>query len=180
LLATAITLLVGAACRHAKPEPSASPAVPSDAPPPVASAPSATDPAQDAPRASDSSPGAAAEAERRAHARALLEQVVYFDFDRSDLDDVARNALDAKIGVLETDASYHLRIEGHADERGSDEYNLALGMRRANAVRRYLAYRGVSEGRLETVSLGEERPACTGSGEACLSRNRRAEFVVRP
>jgi len=120
------------------------------------------------------------DAERRARARAVLEKIVHFPFDRSELDDEARSLLDSKVEILQADASYQLRIEGHADERGSDEYNLALGMRRATAVQRYLVNRGVAPGRLETVSLGEERPTCAASNEACWSRNRRAEFRAQP
>lgn len=84
------------------------------------------------------------------------------------------------IEVLRGDPTYRLRIEGHADERGSDEYNLALAMRRAAAVQRYLANGGIESSRLEAVSLGEERPVCVEPAEGCWQRNRRAEFVIRP
>ncbi len=169
----ALTLLVFTfACRRA--------AAPAPAPAPVeqsaAPAPAPT-PANDAPPAPNNT---GAEDEARARARALLEQAVYFQFDRSELDASARETLDAKIGVLNTETTYQLRIEGHTDERGSDEYNMALAMRRATSVQRYLAGRGISVSRLEVVSLGEERPVCRDADESCWQRNRRAEFVVQP
>jgi peptidoglycan-associated lipoprotein len=134
-------------------------------------------PANDAPPAPATN--TSADDERRARARALLEQAVYFQFDRSELDAAAREALDAKVEILNAEASYQLRIEGHADERGSDEYNMALAMRRAASVQRYLAGRGIAASRLEVVSLGEERPVCREENEGCWQRNRRAEFVVQ-
>jgi peptidoglycan-associated lipoprotein len=72
-----------------------------------------------------------------------------------------------------------VQIEGHADDRGSEEYNMALAMRRALTVQRYLVALGISPQRFETVSFGEERPSCSAPNEACWSTNRRAEFVVR-
>jgi len=71
-----------------------------------------------------------------------------------------------------------IRISGHADERGSSEYNLALGQRRAAAAKRYLVERGVAESRVETTSFGEERPACTSADESCYAQNRRDEFEI--
>ena len=73
----------------------------------------------------------------------------------------------------------NITIEGNCDERGSREYNLALGQRRADSVRDYMNSRGVSVGRVDTVSFGEERPACRGSGEACWAQNRRGDIVTR-
>ena len=123
---------------------------------------------------------AAAEAAQRASdaMRATLTTGITFDFDRSDLRDDARAALDAKVPILMANSNVTIRIAGHADERGSSEYNLALGQRRAAAAKRYLVERGIAEGRIETTSFGEERPACTESNEGCWSQNRRDEFEM--
>jgi peptidoglycan-associated lipoprotein len=110
--------------------------------------------------------------------RAALVVPITFDFDRSDLRDDARAALDAKVPILLANANVTIRIGGHADERGSSEYNLALGQRRAAAAKRYLVERGVAEGRIETTSFGEERPVCSESNESCWSQNRRDEFEM--
>ena len=123
---------------------------------------------------------AAAEASRRDSEmlRSALTTVITFDFDRSDLRPDARAALDAKVPILMANSNVTVRISGHADERGSSEYNLALGQRRAAAAKRYLVERGVAEGRIETTSFGEERPVCTESNEGCWSQNRRDEFEI--
>ena len=117
-------------------------------------------------------------AEEARRVQALLEQTVFFDYDRADLRQDTRGALDAKVPVLRERSAVSLRIEGHADERGSTEYNLALGMRRAVTVKDYLAGFGVEASRLETVSYGEERPRSAGHTEAAWAQNRRAEFIV--
>lgn len=104
---------------------------------------------------------------------------VYFAFDRSALDAAARATLDGYAAWLNANRSTNVTIEGNCDERGSREYNLALGQRRADSVRDYLASRGVSAARIDTVSFGEERPACKGSGEACWAQNRRGDIVTR-
>ena len=103
---------------------------------------------------------------------------INFDFDRSELRDDAKASLDAKIPILMANSGVTIRISGHADERGSSEYNLALGQRRAAAAKRYLVERGVAEGRIETISQGEERPLCTESSENCWAQNRRDEFEI--
>jgi peptidoglycan-associated lipoprotein len=103
---------------------------------------------------------------------------INFDFDRSDLRDDAKAALDAKIPILMANSGVTIRISGHADERGSSEYNLALGTRRAAAAKRYLVERGIAEGRIETVTQGEERPICSESSENCWAQNRRDEFEI--
>ncbi len=103
---------------------------------------------------------------------------INFDFDRSDLRDDAKAALDAKIPILMANSGVTIRISGHADERGSSEYNLALGQRRAAVAKRYLVERGVAEGRIETISQGEERPICAESSENCWAQNRRDEFEI--
>ena len=104
-----------------------------------------------------------------------LDKVIYFDFDQAVLLPAARSLLLAHSERLRnSDAS--ARLEGHADERGSREYNMALGERRANAVRDFLVLQGVSRSNLEVISYGEERPLALGSGESSWSKNRRVEI----
>ena len=114
----------------------------------------------------------------RAAAEAALLAPVYFAYDLSDIDSEARARLEAKIPVLQGNVGVRVRIEGHTDERGSDEYNLALGQRRAVAAKRYLVDRGIADDRVEVTSMGEERPVCTESAEDCWRRNRRSEFTI--
>ena len=109
---------------------------------------------------------------------ALLLQTLYFDTDRSDLRPEAVQLLDRKVALFRANPRLEVQVEGHCDDRGPDEYNLALGNRRAAAVKRYLVEHGVAESRLTIVSYGEERPAVPGSNEDAWSRNRRAEFAV--
>ena len=101
--------------------------------------------------------------------------VFYFDFDSYTLKPEAQQALDAHIALLQTNDD-SVRLEGHTDERGSREYNMALGERRANAVRDYMVVNGIESYRIETVSYGEEQPQAYGSGEANWSQNRRVEL----
>jgi peptidoglycan-associated lipoprotein len=122
---------------------------------------------------------AAAAAARDAEAmRATITQVVNYDFDKADLRDDTRQALDAKIPILNANPALTIRIAGHADARGSGEYNLQLGQRRAAAARDYLTARGVAASRIELVSYGEERPLCQTMDESCWAQNRRAEFEI--
>jgi len=116
--------------------------------------------------------------EAAAKVRAVLSAPVYFGYDRSELDAEARAALDDKVQVLLADRALRIRVEGHTDDRGSDEYNLALGQRRATAVQRYLVQRQIAADRVDVTTLGEERPTCMKASEACWRTNRRAEFVV--
>jgi peptidoglycan-associated lipoprotein len=120
-------------------------------------------------------------AERSAEMRRImgvLEQIVFFDYDESTIRADAQESLASKVPLLRQYPSVRMRIEGHADERGSVEYNLALGMRRANAVREYLTGFGLDAARFETFSFGEDRPMAQGSNESAWSQNRRAEFRV--
>jgi peptidoglycan-associated lipoprotein len=110
--------------------------------------------------------------------RATLEDRISFDFDRSDLTPAAREKLTAKAEILRSMSNMNLRIEGHADERGSDEYNLALSNRRAISAMRFLVDQGISQSRLETVGYGEEKPLDSGENEAAWAKNRRDEFRV--
>ena len=107
-----------------------------------------------------------------------LLRVVYFDFDKYDLGDETRQALRTNAQVLNQNRDVGVLIEGHCDERGTNEYNMALAEKRASAVRQYLASLGISSGRLRIRSWGEERPADPASSEAAWAKNRRAEFKV--
>lgn len=104
-----------------------------------------------------------------------VDTVFYFEFDSSILTSEARSALTVHAEMLK-DEPRSIRLEGHADERGSREYNMALGERRANAVRDYLVLQGVNGDLIETVSYGEEQPAAFGSYESAWSQNRRVEL----
>lgn len=110
--------------------------------------------------------------------RATLGTTIYFDFDKSDLRDDARAALDAKLPILSANPDLTIRISGHTDERGSDEYNMALGQRRAAAAKQYLVDHGIDAGRIATISYGEERPVAQGHDESAWSQNRRDEFEI--
>ncbi len=114
----------------------------------------------------------------RDDARATLEAVVQFEYDESGITAAAERILRAKLPILQSSPGVRLRLEGHADERGSTEYNLALGSRRAETVRYFLSGFGISADRFTTTSFGEERPAVNRSDEAAWAQNRRVEFVV--
>jgi peptidoglycan-associated lipoprotein len=101
----------------------------------------------------------------------------YFDYDKADIRPDARAALSQTADFLKGHPSIKATIEGHCDERGSTEYNLALGDRRATAVKQYLVSLGVSADRLSTVSFGKEKPFCNESNESCWQQNRRGHFV---
>jgi len=111
-------------------------------------------------------------------ARSTLLAAVYFDYDASELRGDSRAALEAKLPIMERFGELRVRVAGHTDDRGSDEYNLALGQRRAASVKRFLTERGVDDARVEIVSFGKERPTCEEQAESCWSRNRRAEFEI--
>jgi peptidoglycan-associated lipoprotein len=110
--------------------------------------------------------------------RSTVTSVIGFEFNKADLRDDAKAALDAKIPILLANAGVNVRISGHADERGSTEYNLALGTERAAMAKRYLVERGVAASRIETTSFGEERPLCTEQTDPCWAQNRRDEFEI--
>jgi len=113
----------------------------------------------------------------QARQRALAQRVIYFDFDNADIRAEYRDVIAAHAQYLATSPTMKVRLEGHADERGSREYNIGLGERRAQAVRRALMLQGTGDGQLVTVSYGEERPAVTGSDEGAWAKNRRVELV---
>mgnify|MGYP001259013776 CR=1 FL=1 len=103
---------------------------------------------------------------------------VLFSVDQSDINEAGRDILLAQVDWLQVNSDYKIIIEGHADERGTREYNLALGARRANSAREFLVSRGIESSRIKTVSFGKERPAEICSNENCYTENRRAVSVV--
>ena len=131
---------------------------------------------------------AKAEAEARAKAEAqklLQDQInafesenIYFDYDKADLKPEAQSILAKKAQFLGSNSSYSVRIEGNCDERGTNEYNLALGERRADAAKKYLNSLGISADKITTLSYGEEKPVDSGHDETAWSKNRRDEFKL--
>lgn len=119
----------------------------------------------------------AAAAEERMRRSALATRVFYFDFDIAEFRQADRDVLNFHAQDLAADRSKQVRVEGHADERGTREYNLALGERRANSIMNYLIVNGASRNQIETVSYGEERPADRAESETAYQRNRRVEII---
>ncbi|MBA4156297.1 MAG: peptidoglycan-associated lipoprotein Pal [Gemmatimonadetes bacterium] len=119
-----------------------------------------------------------ASAAEAARVREMLTDLIYFEYDSEQLTAETQDRLREKAAILRANPGVRLRVEGHADERGSTEYNLALGQRRAESVRTFLGGYGISEDRFNTISYGKERPLVEGTGEAAWARNRRAEFAV--
>ena len=109
----------------------------------------------------------------------LAKRVVYFDFDKSDIKGEFRDVIQAHAEYLANNANVSITLEGHADERGTREYNIALGERRAIAVQKMLTLQGASASQVNVVSYGEERPAALGHDEDAWSLNRRAEFIYK-
>jgi peptidoglycan-associated lipoprotein len=105
---------------------------------------------------------------------------IFFDFDKYDIRPSDARVLDANAAWLKSNATHLVLIEGHCDERGTNEYNLALGERRAKATMNYLVSQGVQASRITIISYGEERPVCKEHNEACWAKNRRAHFLVKP
>jgi peptidoglycan-associated lipoprotein len=105
---------------------------------------------------------------------------VFFDFDKYDIRPGDAKTLDANASWLKSNPNHLMLIEGHCDERGTNEYNLALGERRAKSTMNYLVSQGVQANRITIISYGEERPQCTEHNEACWAKNRRAHFLVKP
>jgi peptidoglycan-associated lipoprotein len=175
----ALALFVVACGRN---EPPATPAPPPPPPPaPVAPPPPPPPPPPPAPQ-----PPPPAPTEAELFAQMTLEQLnaqqplenVRFTYDSAELSDAARASLQKNAAWMQRWTSTRVTVEGHADARGTSEYNLALGERRAASVRDYLASLGVDVARVNTVSLGEERPLCTEETEACYEQNRRGQFVI--
>jgi peptidoglycan-associated lipoprotein len=105
---------------------------------------------------------------------------IFFDFDKYDIRPADAKTLDANASWLKSNPNHLLLIEGHCDERGTNEYNLALGERRAKSTMNYLVSQGVQANRITIISYGEERPQCTEHTESCWAKNRRAHFLVKP
>ncbi len=164
------------------------------APPPAAPTPMAVDTAalrraredslraaQDAEarrRAAEEQARAAAAAEALERARSALTAPIHFEYDQSLIRDDDKSVLDQKVAFLRSNPDLRLRIEGNADERGSEEYNLALGMRRADAAKQYIVGFGIDASRLGTMSNGEDKPVDPGHDESAWSKNRRDDFVI--
>jgi len=180
-----LALVVGlgasvAACQHRVPAQAA--AAPAPRPPAAPTAP--PPPPRPAPRVNDVQPAPLSEAEL--FRRKSIDQLnaehplddAFFDYNENELRPDARTALAKDAQWLEKWPGTRISVDGHCDERGSAEYNLALGERRATAVRDYLVSLGVSSDRVVTKSLGKEAPFCTGEGESCWSQNRRGHFII--
>lgn len=121
---------------------------------------------------------AAALAAQEREARSTVEEMVFFDYDMAEITAAAEALLRSKLPILRNSPDLMIRMEGHADERGSNEYNVALGSRRAEAVRQWLSDSGISGDRFTTTSHGEDRPLVNRSDESAWARNRRVEFVI--
>ena len=178
LIIASALLLASVGCKKAAPETPADPPPPppTAAPPPP---PEVTPPP--APPTEDRTPqpldGEIVEANRHARQNGLIGDV-YFDFDKYDLKDAARAQLSKNASFLGERSEFRITIEGHCDERGTNDYNIALGDRRANSARDFLISAGIDGSRINTISYGEERPTCTQSDDSCWSNNRRAEFHI--
>jgi len=153
--------LILGACTHKQ---EATTTTPPPAPPPPA--------AQPAPVTSRILPGSAEDF------RVNVGDTVHFEFDQYNVQEGDKAILGRQAAWLAKYPAVRVTVEGHADERGTREYNLALGARRANAVKEYLVSQGVSTARVETVSYGKERPICTQSDEACWAQNRRGVTTI--
>jgi peptidoglycan-associated lipoprotein len=113
-----------------------------------------------------------------ASAKAAFAMPVYFDYDKADIRDDQKATLEAKIPVFQANPDMRIRVAGNTDSRGSDEYNMVLGQKRAAEVKRYLVARGIDAARIDVVSFGEERPAVAGETEDAWAKNRRDEFEI--
>src|SRR5438034_6235215 len=110
--------------------------------------------------------------------KTILATMIHFDYDKAIIRGGDAAVLDQKVAILQANPGLRIRISGHCDERGSDEYNLALGNRRATAAKQYVVSHGIDAGRIETVSYGEERPLAQGHDEESWAQNRRDEFEI--
>jgi len=117
--------------------------------------------------------------EKAAAIKVLTNEDVYFNYDSAALDPAAQEILKKKVAYLEKYSDLSITIEGHCDERGTNEYNLALGERRAESAKNFLVDIGLAASRFKTISFGEEKPVATGNDEEAWAKNRRAHFVVK-
>lgn len=180
-LVSAALLLTGCPKRPAMTAATAPPPVPPAAaapPAPAAPAPAPVAPAPVAPPTAAPTPPPAPAPPKEYRANDALKRI-HFAFDKADIrpDDV--KILDATVAYLKSNANQLVLIEGHCDERGTNEYNLALGERRAKAAMNYLVANGVAANRITTISYGEERPLCSEKNEGCWSRNRNDNFLTK-
>ena len=171
-LAAAGALVLAAGCRKKPPTTTetARPAAEAPAPDTRVAPPPASRPTSE-------TPDVLSEDLRELNQKGYLKDA-YFDYDKSDLRDDARSALATDAEWLKKFRSIQFLIEGHCDDRGTSEYNLALGDRRANATREYLASLGIDGSRIRVVSYGKERPFCMEGTESCWQENRRAHFLI--
>ncbi len=180
LFLSALVLLAIGACKKAEPEPPPPPPPPPPAaePPPPEPVPPPPEPPVVPEYVSPWSEDIV-EANEEVHEKGLLGDV-YFEFDKATLTDTTRSQLGKNADFLKSQdgEDFVIQIEGHCDERGTNDYNLALGDKRANSARDYLVSLGVSRDRLKLISYGEERPQCEDSNEDCWQLNRRAYFRV--
>ncbi len=163
------------ACRRETPAPPAPPPAQEDRGPDLDSLRAYEDSVR---RAEEARRQAEALERARANARSVLEQMVFFEYDESRITPEAEQVLRQKVDILRASPDVRLRLEGHTDERGSVEYNLALGNRRAESVREFFSQFGIPGDRFTTTSYGEERPLVNRSDEAAWAQNRRVEFVI--
>jgi len=151
------------------------PAAPTPAPPPPAPAPTPAPP----PPVATPAPPTPTPAPPADYQPNPALKAVYFDFDKSLIRPGDAKTLDASAAWLKANPNQLVRIEGNTDERGTAEYNLALGERRAKAAMSYLVSKGIAADRMTTVSFGKERPVCTEHNESCWARNRRDDFLTK-
>jgi len=149
------------------------------APPPRAQAPAPVQVIQKAPESAKISEEEMRTREKAAAMQTLMNEDVYFNYDSAALDPAAQETLKKKAVSLNKYSNISITIEGHCDERGTNEYNLALGERRAESAKKFLVDLGLAAPRFTTVSYGEEKPVGTGSNEEAWSKNRRAHFVLK-
>ena len=181
-MTVALVLLAGCAKRPVATVREAPPPAPAPAAPPPAPAPAPAPPPPVA-VAPAPAPAPAPEPARPAPPKEYRAndalKPIYFAFDQATVRPGDAKILDASAQWLNSNANYLLLIEGHCDERGTNDYNLALGDRRAKAAMNYLVAQGVKSDRITIVSYGEERPACTEHNEACWAKNRRSQFLIK-
>ena len=187
----ALSLAVGACAKRpvipiaSAPAPAPPPAPVAPPPPPVVAAPPPPAPAPPPPPppvaaapAPAPAPAPPPPAPKEFQAHSALAPI-YFDFDKANIRPADNKVLDASAAWLKSNAKHLVLIEGHCDERGTTEYNVALGDRRAKAAQAALVARGIQPERITIISYGEERPACSERTEACWAKNRRAQFLVK-
>jgi peptidoglycan-associated lipoprotein len=171
-ISVGLTLVV-TACHHKKPETAPTPVNSTAAPPPAPPPPPPM-----APPPPPANPGGSNFESIVAGRVATMSDRIHFDYDKSDVKPEDTQKLDAKGALLKQFSALRIRITGHCDERGSDQYNIALGMRRATAAKTYLVQLGIDASRIDVASLGREVPIDPGHDESAWAQNRRDEFDI--